>query len=210
MTGRSTLRLGRILAVAGALVFTSLAAKPAAADVTLVEKDGWTVFVNGRMQMFLNYSQGQNGRGGDNIQDGNRNAVALKEGMSYKTSEFYEAPPVTADNDPGKIQDLRLREGFTGNVLGWGINKKINDQYDVLGYAAVTMQITSSARRKYLPVYPDFRQSYLKVNAPWGSVTGGRDGCLFSRGATEITFMYGYKYGLGFRRCSDKGRSQTA
>lgn len=197
MTGR-TLRLGRILATAGALFVTSLAAKPAAADVTLVDKDGWSVFINGRMQMFLNYNQGDNGIGGGTIEDANHNAVQVKEGMSYKTAEFYRRPPITADNDPGEIQDFRIREGFTGNVLGFGIKKKINDQYDILGYSAATMQITSSARRKYLPVYPDWRQSFLKVSGPFGSVTGGRDGCLFSRGATEITFLYGYKYGLGF------------
>jgi hypothetical protein len=79
-----------------------LVVKPAAADITLVDKDGWTVYMNGRMQMFLNYSQGQNGIGGDSIQDANRNGVQVKEGMSYKTAEFYEKPPVTADNDPGR------------------------------------------------------------------------------------------------------------
>ena len=38
----------------------------------------------------------------------------------------------------------------------------------------------------------------MRVTSFWGSLTAGRTLTLFSRGATEITYLYGYRYGLGF------------
>ena len=38
----------------------------------------------------------------------------------------------------------------------------------------------------------------MRVNSFWGSLTAGRQLTLYSRGATEITYLYGYRYGLGF------------
>jgi hypothetical protein len=164
--------------------------------VTLVEKDGWTVYINGRMQAFFNYNYGHNKP--PVVIDGTGKSVQLQSGFEYHTDQYYEVPPITADNDPGVVQDLRLRTGFTGNVLGFGIKRKINDTTEVLGYTAVTVYIENTTRRKYTTVIPDWRQSFLKVSAPWGAVTAGRDGCLYNRGATEITFLYGFKYGLGW------------
>ena len=93
---------------------------------------------------------------------------------------------------------MRLRTGFTGNVLGFGIKKRISDTTEVLGYTAVTVGIDSDERRKFSIVRPDWRESFLRVTGPWGSFTAGRTLGLFSRGALEITYLYGYRYGLGF------------
>jgi hypothetical protein len=43
---------------ASALLLGSLLAAPAHADVVLLEKDGWTAYMNGRMQSFLNFNVG--------------------------------------------------------------------------------------------------------------------------------------------------------
>jgi hypothetical protein len=196
VTPRTTLRFGRTLGAAAALLGALVVAEPARADVTLVEKDGWTVFMNGRMQAFFNYNRGNNRP--KFVLDGNGKEINLQSGFDYETVEFSEVPEITADNDAGVIEELRLRTGFTGNVLGFGIKRKINDTTDVTGYTAVTVYIEHQTRRKYTEVSPDWRQSYLKVSAPWGAVTAGRDGCLYNRGGTEITFLYGFKYGLGW------------
>lgn len=195
MTARTTARIGKALAAA-TLFGAALVTSTARADVTLVDKDGWNVFVNGRMQAFFNYNYGQNAP--VRVVDGTGQTVTLQHGFDYETVQFYQKPPVTADNDPGTIESLRLRTGFTGNVLGFGIRRKLNDTTDVLGYSAVTVYIENQERRKYTMVSPDWRQSYLRVTAPWGEVTAGRDGCLYNRGVTEITFLYGFKYGLGW------------
>jgi hypothetical protein len=93
---------------------------------------------------------------------------------------------------------MRIRSGFTGNVLGFGIRKKLSDRTDILGYTAVTVGIDSEERRKFTVVNPDWRESFLRVSSFWGSLTAGRTLTLFSRGAIEITYLYGYRYGLGF------------
>ncbi len=193
MIARSTVRLGKLV---GALALSGsfFVARSARADVTLVDKDGWTVFINGRMQAFLNYNVG-NGYP-ISVIDGTDRTVVLQSG-GY-SGLALEKPPVTTTNDPGRIQELRIRTGFVGNVLGFGIKRQMNKDTEILGYTAVTTFIELTDRRKYLGITPDWRESYLKVSAPWGSVTAGRMLTLYSRGATEITYLYGFRYGLGW------------
>jgi hypothetical protein len=171
-----------------------LPARKAAAEVTLVAKDGWTVTMNGRMQMFLNYNVG-NGYP-RNVIDGNNKTVTLQSG-GYD-SDVVEKPATTTGNDPGHIEELRIRTGFVGNVIGFGVKRQLTQDTYVSGYTAVTTFIESTDRRKYLGITPDWRESYLEVGAPWGKVTAGRMLTLFSRGATEITYLYGFRYGLGW------------
>jgi hypothetical protein len=169
----------------------------AKADVTLIEKDNWTVYINGRMQAFFNYNQGD-GFPTPPI-DGNNNEVSVYAGGPSGGDAVIELEEgASSDTDAGKVQDLRIRTGFVGNVIGFGVKKQLNKDTVVSGYTAVTTYIDSTGRRKYAPVTPDWRESYLKIEGPWGSVTAGRTLVLFSRGATEITYLYGYEYGLGW------------
>jgi hypothetical protein len=153
--------------------------------------------MNGRAQAFLNYNRGD-GYPKNKIIDGNGNGVELKGGGLQPDETYHEFPANALATDTGKIEEMRLRTGFVGNVLGFGIKKKLNDTTEALLYTAVTTYIDSTERRKYLEVRPDWRESYLKITGGWGSVLAGRTGTLFSRGATEIIYLYGYKYGLGW------------
>jgi hypothetical protein len=213
-----THRLLPQLSRAAVLVASVFFASSASADVTLVEKDGWTVYMNGRFQTFASYAQGE-GRP-INLTDANCtptpvldpngvqigttqtcNTVELRGGGVERGDGLTEWPlgtNTTTTKDPGKVQELRIRTGFTGNVLGFGIKKQINKDTEVLGYSAVTVGIDSDLRRKFSINHPDWRESFLRISAPWGTVTAGRQLTLFSRGATEITYLYGYRYGLGF------------
>lgn len=169
----------------------------AAAEITLVEKDGWSVYINGRVQAFLNYNKGD-GYPAPSAVDGNGQAVDLRGGGQGPGEAYHEYPANKSATEVGKVEELRIRTGFVGNVLGFGIKKKLSESSELLAYTAVTTYIDSTARRKYLEVRPDWRESYLRVSGLWGSVTAGRTGTLYSRGATEITYLYGYKYGLGW------------
>lgn len=146
------------------------------------------------MQAFVNYNQGDglpvspidaNGNPVSLLGGGDDSPVALEEGQVAGTAA-------------GEIQDLRIRTGFVGNVLGFGFRHQLTLDTQLIGYTAVTTYIDSTARRKYTPINPDWRESYLKIVGPWGSVVAGRTLVLFSRGATEITYLYGYEYGLGW------------
>lgn len=182
----------------GVVAFASalLAAGVASADVTLLERDGWTVFINGRAQAFLSYNNGDGYPA--QVVDGNMKSVSLQGGGIDRSQAYVELPENAAGEDPGKVEELRIRTGFVGNVFGFGVIKEIGDDNEVLGYTAVTTIIESPDRRKYLGVIPDWRESYLQIRGPWGSLLAGRANTLFSRGATEITYLYGFKYGLGF------------
>jgi hypothetical protein len=186
---------------ASALLLGSLLAAPAHADVVLLEKDGWTAYMNGRMQSFLNFNVGDGIP--SYVLDANGASVNLEGGgLGYGDAAIGDrkrlANGAYDPADQGKVQDLRIRTGFVGNVLGFGVKKKLTEDTTVGGYTAVTVYIDSTSRRKYMPVNPDWRESFLKLEGPWGSVTAGRTLVLFSRGATEITYLYGYKYGLGW------------
>lgn len=181
---------------AAAFVASLLTVGNASAEVTLLDKDGWRVFMKGRAQAFLNYNNGDGFP--TQVTDGNMNPVELLGGGIERSNAYVELSKGASGDDAGKVHELRLRTGFTGNVLGFGIAKKINEDNTVLLYNAVTVVIESPDRRKYMGVVPDWRESYLKVMGPWGSLLAGRANTLFSRGATEITFLYGFQYGLGF------------
>jgi hypothetical protein len=179
------------------LLLGLLLGRHANADVTLIDKDGWKAFIYGRMQTFFNFNKGD-GHPRPPL-DGNNNPVSLLAGGPEGGDAAVEIPPgASSDTHRGYVQDLRIRTGFVGNVLGFGVRRQLDATTAVTGYTAVTVYIDSTARRKYAGVQPDWRESFMKIEGLWGSVTAGRTLVLFSRGATEITYLYGYKYGLGW------------
>jgi hypothetical protein len=169
--------------------------RAAHADVTLVDKDGWSVFMNGRAQLFFNYNKGDGFPRPAN--DAYMNpVVAQGGGLEEGDIEYDEgADPSVVQ---GRIEELRLRTGFVGNVLGFGVTKQLSETTNLTGYSAVTLYPDSTDRRKYREGRPDWRETFLRITAPWGTLTAGRTLVLFSRGATEITYLYGFKYGLGW------------
>jgi hypothetical protein len=93
---------------------------------------------------------------------------------------------------------VRARSGFVANVIGFGARRNVTDYTKLTAYISVWAFIESVAHRKYFPVYPDVREGYLRLDGEWGSLLVGRAGVLFSRGATEIDYLYGHGYALGF------------
>lgn len=164
----------------------------AAAEVTLVERDGWEVFANGRISAFLMYANGDGvpPRGTDE----NGNPVDLPTGSGLAESEAgSDAPP----DEQGHVEAFRVKSGFVGNIFGFGVRRNLTDTTQLTGYLHIASVIEPKDRRKYLPIDTDFREAYLELSGPWGSLLGGRTLALFSRGATEITFLYGFNYGMG-------------
>ena len=162
--------------------------------------------MNGRIQTFLNHNEGE-GRpaGGSDLDRNGRqrlHGLELRGGGIENGNDgvlpVYDNGASATPTDQGLVREMRIRSGFTGNVLGFGIRKKLSEQTEILGYTAVTVGIDSVARRKFTLVHPDWRESFVRVTSFWGSFTAGRTLTLFSRGATEITYLYGYRYGLGF------------
>jgi hypothetical protein len=99
---------------------------------------------------------------------------------------------------------MRLRSGFIGNQLGFGVRGQITPWTTVTGYIQIWAFIESEDREKGMPNPPDVRQGYAKLEGLWGSFLAGRTRTLFSRGATDINVMYAHRWGIGFPNKIDR------
>jgi hypothetical protein len=200
-TSKSFRSLTQLVLLAAGVLHASVAR----ADVTLLEKDDWTVFTNGRIQGFFSYANG--GGYPEPFVDKNGKSVSLWGGGVNRSDALVDVEPSGPVENPdgsftpanyGKINEMRFRSGFVGNVLGFGVKKQLNANTFVQGYFALAATIQPPSRRKYTKVYPDAREGHMQISGPWGSVRAGRMLTLLGRGNTEITYLYGYAYGLGF------------
>ena len=83
------------------------------------------------------------------------------------------------------------------NVLGFGLRRNLTERTTVRGYFSIWADVETENERAYYPLVPDVREGYVKVEGPGGGFLAGRSLTLFSRGATEIDFLYGHRYGVG-------------
>jgi hypothetical protein len=97
----------------------------------------------------------------------------------------------------GKIEGSRVDSGFVPNIFGFGMRRNVTPWTTVTAYFAVWHAIQTEARRKFYENFPDVREGYIKLEGLWGSLLVGRALTLFSRGATEIDFLYGHGFGVG-------------
>jgi len=158
----------------------------AAGDVTLVEKDGWEMFTNGRINAFASYGNG------DGFPTSTTHEVVGGAGystMQSDTSNHYSA--------------MRIRSGFVSNVFGFGFKKQIAEGTTLRGYLGLWTTVETFDRNKWLIVNPDAREGYVKIDGPWGGVLVGRSLGLFGRGSTQVNYDFAHGYGLGFP-CDDK------
>ncbi len=169
--------------------------------------DHWEVFSNGRIGTFFSWSKGD-GVPQSTIYDPTTGEPRYQvdstnggTGGSPQTQTPIGSVP-SATGMPqviykNSIDSMRIRSGFTGNVLGVGVKRKIGGT-KVTGYISVTSVIDSQSQKKYFQSSPDFREGYIKFEGRWGSVLLGRAATLFDRGAVETDFLYLHGYGLGF------------
>ena len=129
----------------------------AAGEVTLVEKDGWEIFTNGRINAFASYGNG------DGFPTSTTHEVVGGAGyttMQSDTSNHYSA--------------MRIRSGFVSNVFGFGFKKQIAEATTLRGYLGLWTTVETFDRNKWLIVNPDAREGYVKIDGPWGGVLVGR------------------------------------
>jgi Gram-negative porin len=172
------------------LLFT----QSAAAEKTLVKTPEFEVYTDGRVGAFLGYHRGDalprsgaGTTGNHDILGGGQDGVAVRDPI-----------PGTTDMTQGTIEGFRVRSGFIGNTLGIGVRSPIDENTTVTAYIQMWAFVEAIQHRKTVPVPPDMRQGYVKVQGPWGSVLAGKSRALFSRGATDINVMYGHRWGVGF------------
>jgi hypothetical protein len=193
-----TLKIGGIVALAQ-LGF----ARPAAAEVVLVDVSGWHFSFDGRIGAFFSVGSGDDfpkptpnplTPGTAHTVMGSNKAPGTPD-VGWKSSEVQDAN--------GKYFAMRVRSGMVGNVLGFGLSRELAPGTTIKGYLSIWSTIETLGRDKWAPVIPEAREGYFDITAPWGSVTVGRTFGWFGRTSAQIDMTYGHPYGVGLP-CTDE------
>lgn len=163
----------------------------AQAEVTLAKPaDGWEIYSSGRIGAFVEVLDGD-GRpspAGHTVGDG---------GYDIIPDVTYD-PTTAAPVGQGHIAASRVRSGFLGNILAVGVRRQLDAETTLTGQLSLWGVTETDQRRTFAKDIVDEREAYIKIDNPrTGSLLVGRALSLFSRGATEIDFLYGHGYGVG-------------
>jgi len=184
------------LAVFGSLSIATSAGLAHAETLLAKSADGWEVYSSGRIGAFAEVLQGQ----------GIPKAYADINGMPTQVHPVtvggisVVSDPTTGPDGQqanGPILSSRVRSGFLGNVLAFGVRRQMGASTTVSAHMALWSTVETDSRRTFLKNIPDVREGYLKIDGPAGTLVAGRTLSLFSRGATEIDFLYGHGYAVG-------------
>ncbi len=174
----------------------------ASAEKIIAKSDGWEVFTDGRVAGFWSQANGD----GNPVGTPGTYVVTYPDGMMVRDTPqgggwaFTTTNNNTNSNPPveGTGSMSRIRSGFLGNQLNFGVRGQVTPWTTVTGYISIWAFIESTGQNKALTNPADVRQGYAKIEGPWGSFLAGRTRTLFSRGATDIDVLYAHKWGVGF------------
>jgi len=174
-----------------------LAPRPAAADLTLFDSDGWTFFTDGRINSFLSLGFGDDFPNRDTT-DPTKLADPVGGGGQYFTAGF--------PNDQGynhKFYGARVRSGFLGSIIAFGVKRQVTEWTSIKSYVSMWGTSESFARDRNNDAGLstskgfDMREGWVSVDGLWGSFVGGRQSGIMGGISTEIDFLYGHNFGVG-------------
>lgn len=191
---------GRGYVAAGVVVTCAVVVslcRSASAEVTLVSGQSWEVFTDGRLGGFVSYTKGD-GYPPTKLDPTTMNPLQTPFGGGITANDDIPIGDPTMPGVQPKLENMRVRSGFLGNILGMGFRTMVAPNTRLTGYIQLWSDIESLGERKYVPMPVDVREGYTRVEGTWGSVSIGRQLTLFSRGAAQIDFLYGHGYGVGW------------
>ena len=131
---------------------------------------------------------------GDGVPETPPGVTLANEGIAANANPAADGTP-----NAGHLFASRVRSGFLGNILTLqGVLKPPDRKHhrERTGlHSGALPRLTQNA--PFHANLPDEREGYLRVEGPAGSLLVGRALSLFSRGATEIDFLYGHGCGVG-------------
>jgi hypothetical protein len=151
---------------------------PALAEITLAEKDGWTVSTDGRVNAFISVARG----------------TSLPDSQSLSVAGAVDDD---AKDSNQKIRSTRIRNGFLASVLGFKVNKQVLKDLKVTARATLWLN-SSVGRTKTQAGAVDPRELYGKMEGSWGSFLGGSHLSLFGRGGIVVDAEIAHDYGMGY------------
>jgi predicted porin len=157
-----------------------LYATGARADIVLYDKDGWGVFTRGQVAAFYQLAVGDS--------DPTMTAGAPLGGSFNSLS--------LANMQNNSVTLSRVRSGFIGTQIGFGIRRDISQTVHVDSLLAVSLQDISGGRNVGAPEGVDFREAWAKLVTPYGSFKFGRMYSIFGSASTDVMLL-AYRYGIG-------------
>jgi predicted porin len=177
-----------VLPIAAVAVAVLAIPRQARADVTLIEKDGWTFYTRGLVAAHYQLVKGDADPDHKSPSGGSPSAAGGEIKDAQSTSNRSTTPPsITLSN---------MRSGFIGTQIGFGLNRKITDQVHVESLLAISMAGINSNRGQNLQKDVDYREGWAQVVSPYGTLRFGRMFGIFGEGSAEVMAM-AYKYGVG-------------
>jgi len=182
------MRLSRHLTACLGFASLVLGSATAHAEVTITKPaEGWEVYTAGRVGAFAELVHG----------DAQPPRLMGKPSVTADGIVVQTGPGPNGENNGAQATASRVRSGFLGNILTLGVRRKLTDYTTLTGQISIWATAETDGERTYLRNFTDEREGYLKLEGPGGALTVGRQLSLFSRGATEIDFLYGHQFGVG-------------
>ena len=149
-----------LLLLAGALFW----AKSAAAEVILLKTDGgYEFFTEGRLGGFFEAVQGQTLPSGST-----RTAICPHHRRRRHRRRGRLHQPADGRDRSRTVSASRVRSGFLGNILVFGLRRKLTETVTVTGYISIWANIEDENQRAFVPAFPDAREGFLRVTGSAG------------------------------------------
>lgn len=160
-----------------------LAAGRARADLTLYDKDGWTLKHGGLAQGFYVLTTGD---------------TAPTGGTAAPIRFDFLDTGVGGGDANNSFVSSRFRSGWTGGRFNWVAAKKMSDTMTASAHLGVAFSISTYNAPPASNNLWDVRNGYLEIEAPWGDLLVGRNVGLYTLGSiiSEAT-MTSAPMGLG-------------
>jgi predicted porin len=185
-------RLGKVgLSVAAAFVFISAIPRSSRADVTIFEKDAWSVWTSGRSAAHYQFIAG-----GGNPAPSAPGVVLVGFGSD------------AAANGNNDVATSRIRSGWVGAQLGFGVANQLTPSVKLKTFFALNIADITNNRQKTDGKAVDFREAFSAAEGPWGTVIFGRALSIFGTALAGPTYMWSYGNGVG-HPCTVDGQAIT-
>jgi len=164
--------------------------------------NGWEVTTSGRVDSYGSYIFGQtvnrNGFGNTNGMGIDRTLIGPQVGI------VGNPLPNGAIGDPNNdmtLRTMRIRGGFASTVLNFNIAKQLAPNVRLtfrLGlWAGIQNGLTGNARQQNDVGAVDWREQFLKLETPYGTLWAGRLLGLYNRGGMRVNWYLMHQYGVG-------------
>jgi predicted porin len=161
-------------------------ASAARAEITLYDKDGWTVKHDGLAQGFYHLGVG------DAAPDG---------GVAPIRFDFLGSYP--AEGTGNQFVGSRFRSGWTGGRFNWRVTNQLSEKTKISAYLGIAYSISTQHAPPKTNNNWDIRNGFLQIESSWGDLVIGRGVGLYTLGSiistintTSAALGFGHACGL--------------